>query len=200
VVISLVLISIGAFMDADASNLTRPAQLYVSQALIGFAATYFLGPLMMSGVLRALAKGPSHIISFSAVFGISQTLGGLGGAALLGSFQVMRQREHAGNLVQSLVASDPNVAARLDLLSLSYARQVADPLLRRTQGSTLLSQQVTREANILAFNDVFLLIGTLAAIAAVIVGLRWAWYRWKGINPLAAELAALQALRARQAA
>ncbi|MCS4509885.1 MFS transporter [Xylophilus ampelinus] len=36
---AMVLIAIGSFMDADATNLTRPRDLYPSQALLGFAAT-----------------------------------------------------------------------------------------------------------------------------------------------------------------
>jgi MFS family permease len=77
IVISTFLIAIAAWMDSDASNLTRPVNLYLSQALIAFAAIYFVGAMMMNGILRALSRGPSHIISFTAVFSISQTLGGL---------------------------------------------------------------------------------------------------------------------------
>lgn len=200
VVISLALIAVGAFMDADASNLTRPAQFYVSQALISFAAIYFMGPLMVSGILPALARGPSHIISFSAVFGISQSLGGLAGASLLGSIQIARERLHSNELVQALLGTDPLVAGRLDLLALSYGRVLADPAARRAVGSTLLSQQVSREANVLAFNDVFLLIGMLATLAFLLVGARWLLYRVKGINPLAEESATLARLRASRAA
>src|SRR3546814_2185027 len=75
--LSCALIALGSFMDADASNLTRPANLFLSQAMIAFAAIYFIGPTMMAGMLRAIVNGPSHLVSFSAVFGISQTLGGI---------------------------------------------------------------------------------------------------------------------------
>jgi MFS family permease len=195
ILISCGLIAIGAWMDTDASNLTRPAQLYVSQALIAFAAIYFLGPMMMTGMLRALAKGPSHIISFSAVFGISQTLGGLGGAALLGSLQVGRERLHSNELVQNILLTDPQAAARFDALSAAYGRVLVDPVLRQAEGVLLLGQQVTREANILAFNDVFMVIAGLATAAFVTLGIRWIYYKVRGINPLAAELAAMQKMR-----
>ncbi|MFC3215744.1 hypothetical protein [Novosphingobium panipatense] len=55
---SVALIAAGSFMDADASNLTRPAQMYLSQAMIAFAAVYFMGPTLLIGMLRALSKGP----------------------------------------------------------------------------------------------------------------------------------------------
>jgi MFS family permease len=196
IVISIALIGIGAVLDSDASNLTRPANLYFSQALLAFAAMYFLGPTMMTGLLMALSRGPSHIISFSAVFGIAQALGGLGGAALLGSFQVMRQRVHSQELVASILMTDPQVAGRVQALSGAYGRVLTDPALREAQGLTILTQQVSREAQILAFNDVFRLIALLALAAFLWQGGRWLYFRVKGINPFAAELAFMQKMMA----
>lgn len=189
------LIALAAFLDADSSNLTRPAQLYATQAVIAFAAIYFMGPTMVGGILQALSKGPSHIVSFSAVFGISQQLGGIGGAALLGTFQIARERFHSEMLTQSLLQTDPQVAQRLQQLGGAYARTLGDPTLRQGEGAVLLAQQVSREANIMAFNDVFLLIGSLATVALVYLGGRWIYFKVKGINPLANELAAMAAMR-----
>jgi hypothetical protein len=196
IVISIALIGLAAFLDSKASNLTRPANIYVTQAMIAFAAIYFLGPTMMGGVLRALSRGPSHMVSYSAVFSLSQTLGGLGGAAFLGSFQIIREKYHSHELVQSLVLSDPIVAARLQQLGGAYGRVIGDPILRQAQGVRLLAQQVTREANILAFNDVFLVIAVLAALAFLWLGGRWLVLRIRGINPLAEDQAALQRMLA----
>jgi len=195
---SAVLIAIGAFMDSHASNLTRPANLYVSQALIAFAALYSMAPMIMAGVLRALSKGFSHIISFSALFAISQTVGGLAGVALLGSFQIVRARHHAAELAQGLSPVDPLVTGRLQALGGAYGRVLGDPALRQAEGGVLLAQQVTREANILAYNDVFLLIAVLAALTALWLGARWVRLRLSGINPFAEDLAALQRMRQRQ--
>lgn len=192
IVISVVLIAIGALIDARATNLTRPANLYFSQSLIAFAAVYFLGPTMMGGLLRALSRGPSHIVSYSAVFSIAQTIGGLGGTALLGTFQIMREKFHSHELVQSIVMTDPQIAQRLQTLGGAYGRVVGDPVLRQAQGSALLSQQIAREANILAYNDVFMIIAILAALAFLWLGTRWLILRRSGINPLGEELAALQ--------
>ncbi|WP_233222257.1 MFS transporter [Allosphingosinicella deserti] len=196
IVISIALIGIAAWLDADASNLTRPANLYITQAMIAFAAIFFLGPTMMGGVLRALAKGPSHMVSYSAVFSLAQTIGGLGGTALLGTFQIVREKFHSHELVQSIVMSDPQVATRLQQLGGAYGKIVTDPSLRQAQGAGLLAQQVTREANILAFNDVFLLIAMLSALAFLWLGGRWLVFRVRGVNPLGPELAALQKMLA----
>src|SRR3954471_484988 len=146
--VSLAAIAIGAWMDSHATNLTRPANLYLSQALIGFGAVYFLGSAMMVGITRALARGPSHIVSYSAVFSLSQTLGGLGGSAFLGTFQILREKFHSSQIVESLSLADPQVAARIQQLGGAYARTIGDPVLRQAEGAALLSQQATREANI----------------------------------------------------
>ncbi len=198
VVIAVALIGLGAWMDSDSTNLTRPASLYLSQGIIAFAALYFLGPMIMIGIFRALARGPSHIVSFSAIFGITQTLGGLAGTALLGSFQIVREKYHAFELVQSLTATDPLVVQRIQQLGGAYARVQGDAVLRQASGAGLLRQQVTREANILAYNDVFLGVAVLSGIVVLWLGVLWLRLRLRGINPLAADLAAVQKMRQQQ--
>ncbi|HEY4560022.1 MAG TPA: MFS transporter [Lysobacter sp.] len=195
-VVSATMIAVGAFMDADASSLTRATNLYASQAIIAFAAMFFVGPTMMEGVLRAIAKGPSHLVSYSAVFGIAQTLGGLGGGAILGTFQIVREKFHSHELVQTILPTNPAVAARLQTLGGAYARVSTDPVAREAQGAAMLSRQVTLEANILAYNDVFLLIAVVSTMAAVGLGARWLYFRQRGINPLQNELQALQTMLA----
>lgn len=198
VVIAVALIGLGAWLDSDSTNLTRPSSLYVSQGIIAFAALYFLGPMIMIGVFRALARGPSHIISFSAIFSISQTMGGLAGTALLGSFQIVREKYHAFELTQSLTATDPQVVQRIQQLGGAYARVLGDSTLRQASGAGLLGQQVTREANILAYNDVFLGVAMLSAAMVVWLGALWLRFRLKGVNPLAGDLAAVQQMRQKQ--
>lgn len=165
--ISLVLIAIGAFIDAGSTNLTRPQNMYFTQSLIAFAAVYFLGPTLLIGMGSALQRGMSHFVSFSALFSITQSLGGLMGSALLGTFQTYREKFHSHSLVQGISLADPLDAARLQLLGNIYNRVVGDPVLRQAEGVAALAQQVTREANVLAFNDVFLLIGILATVTFV---------------------------------
>lgn len=192
---SVALIAVGAFMDAGSSNLTRPINLYFSQALIAFAAVFFMGPTLLLGILRALAKGPNHIVSFSALFSITQSLGGLAGTAFLGTFQIVREKFHSHAIVQSLTLADPQVAARIQTLGGAYGKVLGDPTLRAAEGAALLSQQVTREANILAFNDIFLLVGCLAIVALLWIGARQLRMYISGVNPMAEPLAAIARMR-----
>lgn len=162
--IAVAMIIVASLMDASSTNLTRPSGFYISQALIGFASMLFLGQAMVIGVARMILAGGKHFISFSVLFAMSQSLGGLIGTTMLGTFQSVREKVHSHDLVQSIVMTDPIVAARIRAGAAVVGGSQGDPVLRNATGVASLSQQVAREANILAFNDVFLLIGVLAVL------------------------------------
>lgn len=164
VVVSILLIGVGSFLDIGATNLTRPQNMYLSQALLSFAGGMFLGPLMITGIGRALSAGPNYLVSFVVLFSITQSLGGLAGPAVFGTYQIVREKYHSSHLTEQIDPSNPQVAARLQLQGQRYAATQADPALRQAQGAALLSQTITREANVLAFNDVFRLAGGLSIV------------------------------------
>jgi hypothetical protein len=170
IVVALACIAAGSFLDTRATSLYRPQDFVVSQSLLGFAAALFVGPALLFGLTQALKRGPSHLVSFSALFGITQSLGGLAGGALLGTFQVVREKFHSHELVQSITLADPLVAARVQSGAGAYGRVLGDTALRQAEGGASLSQLVTREANVLAFNDVFLVVGVFACVAVLWVG------------------------------
>ena len=160
-IIAVAAISIGCFLDARATSLTRPAQMYLSQFLLAFGSTFFVAPAMVAGIGR-VATQPGNLISFVVMFGMAQNMGGLIGSAFLGTLQTVRQKFHASQLMDNLVLTDPQVAARLQAYASAYARALPDAAARQTQAMRTLSGIVTREANVLAYNDVFLTIGLIA--------------------------------------
>ncbi|MHA6194915.1 MFS transporter [Pseudomonas wadenswilerensis] len=169
--ISLAAMATGAFMDSSSSNLTRPAQMYLSQFLLAFGSTFFLGPSMALGIGHVRAN-PRNLVSFSVMFGICNNLGGLLGAALLGTFQTVREKFHSSHLVEQLSALEPLVNARIQGGGAGYAGVIADPALRNEVGMRLLANAATREANILAYNDVFMLIGSIAVLTMIWIFIR----------------------------
>jgi hypothetical protein len=184
-IIATALIAIGAFMDADASNATRPSSFYMSQGLIGFASLLFLSQAAAIGLARVLLTGGKKFITFIVLFSMSQSVGGLAGTALLGTFQTVREKFHSHELVQSIVMTDPLVAARVRAGSGAVANVIGDPVLRGAEGVVLLSQQVGREANILAYNDVFLLVAMLAVLATLWgIVIRWSIFRRREPSPI----------------
>jgi hypothetical protein len=74
---------------------------------------------------------------------------------------------------------------------------VSDPALRGARASASFVQQITREANVLAFNDVFFWLGVAATTCLLAYGAVWLRDRRRGHVPLARELAAIQAIRER---
>ena len=162
-------IAIGAFMDAGATDLTRTANLYVSQALIGFGALLFIGPALLVGNVRMLLAGPQKFISWVVLFSATQNLGGLIGPSIFGTLQTYREKFHSNELVGQIVMTDPVVVQRFALANQSLSSTILDPALRSAKAGALISQQATLESNILAFNDVFLAIGVLAS-AVLIIG------------------------------
>ena len=173
-VISLALMATGSVMDSFSSNLTRPQNLYISQFLLGFGGTFFLGPTMVLGTKNVLAN-PRNLVSFSVMFGICQNLGGLIGAALLGTFQIVREKYHSSMIVEHLSLLDPRVAARVQSGGSAYGGIVADPELRNLMGIRSLATAATREANVMAYNDVFMLIAIIAMLTMTWIFIRSLW-------------------------
>ncbi len=172
IMLAIGLVAVAAYMDSHATNLTRAPQMYWTQAMIAFSGTFFLGPALLFGLTRALKAGSGHIISFFALFGIVNSVGGLAGTALLGTYQTIREKAHSAAIVQDIVATDPIVAQRIQAGGAAVARVISDPGLRSAEGATILAQTATREANILAYNDTFRLVAILAAITtAYLIGL-----------------------------
>lgn len=169
-IIALSCVALGALMDAHSNNLTRPEQLMLSQFLIGFGSTFFLAPVLIAGVGSLIAQ-PRNVISFFVMFSIAQNLGSLCGSAFLGTFQVVREKYHSSQLVENLTLLDPQVAGRIQASIAGYGQVVTDPALRNALGVRALGAAATREANVLAFNDTYLLIAVVALLTI-------AWLLW----------------------
>ena len=182
VVLALLLMAVGAFLDARATSLVRPEQMYLSQALLAFGGAFFIGPSLIA-LIGGVIANPANLISFSVVFGLSQNLGGLIGSAALGTFQIVREKFHSSILVEQLSQLDPLVAARIQSGAAAYARLLPDPAARTGRSLASLSATATREANVLAYNDVFLLIGCIALATAAWIFVHALWNRLYGPPP-----------------
>jgi MFS family permease len=176
-VVALLIMALGAWIDSHTTNLIRPEEMYVSQAMLAFGGVFFLGPLLLT-LMGSVISNPANLITFSVLFGLTQNLGGLLGAALLGTWQVTREKFHSSNLADHLSSLDPLVAARIQQGAGAYGRVLADPSSRTRQGISVLGQAATREANILAYNDVFMAIAVLATLLAAWIFGRALWLRY----------------------
>jgi hypothetical protein len=131
---------------------------------------------LVLGVSGVIAN-PRNMVSFSVLFGITQNVGGLIGSAALGTFQIVREKFHSSILVEHLTLINPQVQSRLQSSAASYAGAIADPSARTHQGIRAMATAATREANILAYNDVFMLIAVVAVLTMIWISIRGIWLK-----------------------
>lgn len=162
---SLACVALGAYLDSSATSLTRPHDIWLSQSLVAYGSGLFLPAAMAQGMRSAIARGPLYILSFITVFLFTQSIGGLLGSAIFGTFITLRTSFHYNLLAEHFSLADPLVAQRVAQLGGAYGRVLTDATLTRAEGVALLAQQATREATVLAYNDAFLLISAIAGLA-----------------------------------
>jgi len=160
--VALLMVAAAAWLDSRSTSLTRPEQMYLSQGMMAFAGALFLPAALLAGFPRAIRMGQEYIVSFIVLFSTGQVIGALGGSAFLGTLMTIRERVHSDAIVSRLSLTDPQVALRVRQLSGSYAGVLTDPALRGGEGAALLAQQATREATVLAYDDVFATVAVMA--------------------------------------
>ncbi len=174
-ILALILIGTGAYMDSNSTALTRPEQMYLSQAMVAAGAAMFLPPAMAAGLKTVFAKGVPYIVNFLVIFLFTQSIGASMASAALGTFVTLREKFHSSVLVEKIVMSDPLVAQRVSQLAGAYGKVIPDKTLLNAEGLTLLGQQVTREAYIMAYNDTFLTIAIVSAASLLFLLLHLGW-------------------------
>jgi MFS family permease len=167
---AVALVLCAAWMDSHATVLSRPEQFYVSQTLMAVGLGLFFSASLLQGLGPVMADGGRQLVSFLAAFSAAQFMGSLLGAAWVSTYVARRQSFHYVALAGHLELGDPQVALRLAQLSGSLARVVSDPAARAQQGVGLLQQQLSREAIVLAYNDLFACTAGLAAAMLVWLG------------------------------
>ncbi|ATQ73166.1 MFS transporter [Massilia violaceinigra] len=164
ILFSILLFGVAAWLDYGRTSLDRPHDFFVSQFLVAVGAGMFMGPMVMIGIMQALKFGADHVVTFVVMLAMTQSLGGFTGAAALSTYQLHREHVHSTQIVAQLNPADPVVAQRLRLQQQIYQGVNTDPALRAAQGVGQLAQISRREANVLAFNDVFALSGVIAIL------------------------------------
>ncbi|KAI0244665.1 hypothetical protein L0F63_004950 [Massospora cicadina] len=166
---SLLLIMIASLMDAQSSPLTRANNMYFSQFLLGFSSTFFIAPALLLNIGSVVTQ-PKNLVSLVVLFGMSQNLGGLMGSALLGTFQVWREKYHSSLLSDQLSYLNTNVTDRLAQYATLFNSYIGDSALRAAEGTVQLQTAATLRANVLAYNDTYLLTAGMAFVTLIWYG------------------------------
>jgi len=170
VLASLVLVAVASYIDTGASVTTRVPELLLSQPLVAFAGTLFIGPLFIFGLGRVLAEGGVRMTSFIALFNATQSVGTLTGNAFTQTFLFHAQQYHIRTYAAQAERSAPDVAALISSLSARYSPVIADPVVRSAEGIAAFSQQISLYSRVAGYIDVFTAISLAASTGAVALG------------------------------
>lgn len=164
--IALLMVAGAAWTDAQATVLTRPEQLYITQAMIGVASMMFLSPAMMAGLGAALAKGPHYLLSFVIMFLTTQSVGAVIGSGGFTTLINLRQAFHMQVLSEQLLPTSATLSAEIAGRMAVMASQIPDLAARKAQAMAQVAGEVSSQAYVLAYNDVYFLTFLLAGGAA----------------------------------
>lgn len=191
VIIAFLLIAVASFIDVGQSTESRPRQMYLTQAVIAFSALFFTIPMLMEGVIRALARGTHAIISFQATFGLSQILGALVGNALGATFIRFRTIRHMTDMLANSESTNPQVTQMISALAAGRIPETTDNAARLGQGGSDFSAMIQQHATVAAYNDMFFLMGILASIAFLLAFGGWLLRYFRKTNIIGDEIAAV---------
>lgn len=167
--LALLLIAIGAWMDSQSTVLTRPTDMVLSQMLIAFAGMLFMAPAMVMGLLAALKRGPSYLMSFIVVFLSTQSLGGVIGSGLFTTVINHRQAFHLQTLTEQLRPDLSAIQNQITQTVGHLATQSSDVLANRIQATANLVTEASRQATVMAYNDAYLLTAIVAICALFVL-------------------------------
>lgn len=167
VMIALALVAVASYMDSYSSDLTRAPQFYLTQGLIAFSTTLFIGPALLFGIGKVIAEGGQKLSSFIILFSVTQSIGALVGGAVIQTYQFVAERDHSMRLVGFVTGMNPTVETTISKSAALYSQVISDPAQRMAVATQSLAQQTTLQANILAYNDTFRFIALLAGVTAL---------------------------------
>lgn len=174
VMLSMLGIAIASWLDTRSSIDSRPYQFYFSQALMSFSAFHFIGNIMIEGMVRTVARSVDRMPTFIVMIALSQTFGALTGMAIFNSVVKIQTNVHYANIAAQVTPTDP--------LVMQFLQQ---------NSTAVLIQQMTKQATVEAYNDLFTLIATIATCAFCYLFIQWSYHRLRGENPLGKDIAAM---------
>ncbi|WP_455476244.1 MFS transporter [Bartonella sp. B17] len=157
-------LAFGSYLDSYVSQLTRPADMMLSQGLIGFGYALFLPPALFKGFVVSSERGPRYVLSFIAIFLLTQVTGRLMSSAFFGSLQLFLAHMHFEHLTQNIVVTDPLVLGEISTLFSSSHGMLVPHILEDGQSMSELVKKLKLTANIFAYNDVFRLYFYIATV------------------------------------
>jgi DHA2 family multidrug resistance protein len=155
------------FMNITLSLDSAGDQFFLPNVVRAIGQALVLTPL--SSITTA-GIAPSEAGEASGLSNMLRNLGGAVGTATLATVLTKREQFHSNIIGQSVTLYREEVRQRIDDLTQYFmVHGVADPAAAHHQAIAAIGATVRRQALIMGFSDTFAVIGTLLAIAAVVL-------------------------------
>ncbi|MCG2582738.1 DHA2 family efflux MFS transporter permease subunit [Massilia sp. TS11] len=156
--IGLLLFGASCFMNAYMDATTGYDQLLLSQVVRALGQ-----PFIMLTLSNFAMQGipPQDTPSASSLFNMTRNLGGSVGIALLATMLTNREHFHSARLGESVSMLSASTQERLDQLTQGFIANGIDPVTAGQQAIGVIDRIVRREAYVMAYNDGFLVMGSV---------------------------------------
>lgn len=160
----LMLFGAGVLMLSDLTHLWTSDQILPSLFVQSIAAPFTAIPLM---VLITEDISVREIPWIASLVHIVRTVGTAIGLAAVSTFTRMQEQLHSNLLGLHLERGAADVQGRIDRTAAMLEAHNSDPTTVTAQATAMLATTVQREAFVLAYSDMFVMIGLAIALAAL---------------------------------
>jgi len=169
IAIGFALFAASSFMNIHMNNLTAADELLWPNIVRAVGQALVMTPL---SVVATSGIEPENAGSASGLFNMMRNLGGAIGIALLQTLLNKREQYHSNVLVQSVSLFEQATQARIENLTRYFmSHGVVDQAAATHRAIVAIGKIVQKQAFIMAFSDMFFLMGVvlLAALACVLL-------------------------------
>ncbi len=164
--IGMGLFAFAMYLTAGLTNQAGFNELLIPQAVRGFALMFCYLP---ANLIAMGALPPDKLKNGAGLYNLTRDLGGAIGLATIGTIMTNRSQFHWNRLIEDINPARPAVQQFLEAQSNRLDPLISgDPNLAALQ---MLARAVQREALVLTFNDVILMLGVLFAIGLLMMPL-----------------------------
>jgi DHA2 family multidrug resistance protein len=161
--IGFALFAASNFMNIHMTNDYATDQLFWPNVVRAFGQALVFAPLSAVATSGIEAENAG---SASGLFNMIRNLGGAVGIALLQTLLTKREQYHSNVLMQSVSALEPATQARIEKLTQYFVSHgVIDRFDATRRAYVAISKIVQKQAFILAFSDMFFLLGAALIVA-----------------------------------
>jgi DHA2 family multidrug resistance protein len=155
------------FMNTGLSLNSSGDQFFLPNVVRAIGQALVLTPI---SAITTAGIAPAEAGAASGLSNMLRNLGGAVGTATLATVLTKREQFHSNIIGQSVTLYREEVRQRIDDLTHYFlAHGIADPVAAQQKAIVAIGATVRRQALIMGFSDTFAVIGTLLAVAAVVL-------------------------------